>query len=170
MGIYTQIVYPNVMGFAAPALVQNLDRELSYTIVAIYNDAMAEWQEESGRRLLPQAVLPFWDIEASVKEAARAKDLGLTGVCMAGEPHLGGLPDLGTPHWDPLYEAMSDLELPIDIHIGASNFADRPRGTPPGPRRRDGLHHPAHLRRQRPAAASSTRAPGPRRGQPRRLN
>ena len=128
MGIYTQIVYPNVMGFAAPALVQNLDRELSSAIVAIYNDAMAEWQEESGRRLLPQAVLPFWDIEASVKEAARAKDLGLTGVCMAGEPHLGGLPDLGMPHWDPLYEALSDLELPIDIHIGASNFADPAKG------------------------------------------
>ena len=128
MGIYAQIVYPNVMGFAAPALVQNLDRELSYTIVAIYNDAMAEWQEEGGRRLLPQAVLPFWDIEASVKEAARVKELGLTGVCMAGEPHLGGLPDLGTPHWDPLYEALSDLDLPIDIHIGASNFADPAKG------------------------------------------
>jgi len=128
MGIYTQIVYPNVMGFAAPALVQNLDRELSYTIVAIYNDAMAEWQAESGRRLLPQAVLPFWDIENSVKEAARVKELGLTGVTMAGEPHLGGLPDLGRPHWDPLYEALSDLELPIDIHIGASNFADPAKG------------------------------------------
>jgi predicted TIM-barrel fold metal-dependent hydrolase len=128
MGIYTQIVYPNVMGFAAPALVQNLDRELSYTITAIYNDAMAEWQEESGRRLLPQAVLPFWNIEDSVKEAVRIKELGLTGVTMAGEPHLGGLPDLGTPHWDPLYEALSDLELPIDIHIGASNFSDPAKG------------------------------------------
>jgi predicted TIM-barrel fold metal-dependent hydrolase len=128
MGIYTQIVYPNVMGFAAPALVQNLDRELSYTIVAIYNDAMAEWQEESGRRLLPQAVLPFWNIEDSVKEAVRIKELGLTGVTMAGEPHLGGLPDLGMPHWDPLYEVLSDLELPIDIHIGASNFSDPAKG------------------------------------------
>src|ERR1700733_11951297 len=55
MGIYTQIVYPNVMGFAAPALVQNLDRELFSTIVAIYNDAMAEWQEERGGRVLPPA-------------------------------------------------------------------------------------------------------------------
>ena len=128
MGIYTQIVYPNVMGFAAPALVQNLDRELSYTIAAIYNDAMAEWQQESGRRLLPQAVLPFWNIEDSVKEAVRAKELGLTGVTMAGEPQLGGLPDLGAPHWDPLYEVLSDLELPIDIHIGASNFSDPAKG------------------------------------------
>jgi predicted TIM-barrel fold metal-dependent hydrolase len=122
MGIHTQIVYPNVMGFAAPAMVQQLDRELAYTIIAIYNDAIAEWQEEGQGRLLPQAVLPFWDIEHSVKEAQRIKDLGLTGVTMAGEPHLGGLPDLGRAHWDPLYEVLSDLELPINIHIGARNF------------------------------------------------
>jgi hypothetical protein len=111
MGIYAQIVYPNVMGFAAPAMVQGLDRDLSYVITQIYNDAIAEWQEEGQRRLLPQAVLPFWDIEHSILEAQRIKDLGLTGVTMAGEPHLGGLPDLGQPHWDPLYEVLSDLQL-----------------------------------------------------------
>ncbi|MDT5357987.1 MAG: uncharacterized protein QOJ56_6519, partial [Mycobacterium sp.] len=43
-------------------------------------------------------------------------------VTIAGEPHLGGLPDLGRSHWDPLYEVLSDLELPINIHIGARNF------------------------------------------------
>ncbi|MCU1486532.1 MAG: hypothetical protein JWN67_3278 [Actinomycetia bacterium] len=122
MGIYAQIVYPNIMGFAAPAMVQGLDPELSYVICQIFNDAMREWQEEGDNRLLPQAMLPFWDIEQSVAEAHRAKDIGLTGVLMAGEPHLGGLPDLGTEHWSPLYEALSDLELPINIHIGARNW------------------------------------------------
>lgn len=122
MGIYAQIVYPNIMGFAAPAMVQGLDLDLSYVITQIYNDAMREWQEEGQNRLLPQAMLPFWDIDQSVAEAKRAKDLGLTGVLMAGEPHLGGLPDLGTEHWYPLYEVLSDLELPINIHIGARNW------------------------------------------------
>jgi len=122
MGIFAQIVYPNVMGFAAPAMVQALDRDLSYVITQIYNDAMREWQAEGQNRLLPQAMLPFWDIDQSVAEATRAKDIGLTGVLMAGEPHLGGLPDLGTEHWYPLYEALSDLDLPINIHIGARNW------------------------------------------------
>ena len=122
MGIYAQIVYPNIMGFAAPAMVQGLDRDLSYVICQIYNDAMREWQAEGAERLLPQAMLPFWDIEQSIAEAKRAKDIGLTGVLMAGEPHLGGLPDLGTEHWYPLYEVLSDLELPINIHIGARNW------------------------------------------------
>jgi predicted TIM-barrel fold metal-dependent hydrolase len=123
LGIWAQVVYPNTLGFAAPALVQHLDREFSIEIVKIYNDAIAEWQAEGEGRLYPQAVLPFWDIAASVREAARVKELGLTGVTIAGEPHLGGLPDLGQRDWDPLYEALSDLELPIDIHIGSANVS-----------------------------------------------
>jgi predicted TIM-barrel fold metal-dependent hydrolase len=67
-------------------------------------------------------MLPFWDIPQSIAEAKRARDIGLSGVLMAGEPHLGGLPDLGTEHWYPLYEVLSDLELPINIHIGARNW------------------------------------------------
>jgi predicted TIM-barrel fold metal-dependent hydrolase len=121
LGIYAQIVYPNVLGFAAAALVQMLDRELARTIVQIYNDACAEMQEESGERLFPQALLPFWNIDDSVAEAERIKGLGLRGVTMAGNPHLGGLPDLGQPHWAPLYDALTDLDLPINIHVGAVN-------------------------------------------------
>ena len=121
LGIFAQIMYPNVLGFAAPALVQMLDRELSVTIVQLYNDACAEMQEESGERLFPQALLPFWSIDDSVKEAERIHGMGLRGVTMAGNPHLGGLPDLGQPEWDPLYEVISDLGLPINIHVGAVN-------------------------------------------------
>jgi predicted TIM-barrel fold metal-dependent hydrolase len=121
LGIYAQVVYPNVLGFAAQALIQMLDQELAYTIVQIYNDAGAEMQEESGDRVFPMALLPFWNIDDCVKEAQRIKDIGLRGVLMAGNPHLGGLPDLGQPVWEPLYDALSDLRLPINIHVGAVN-------------------------------------------------
>ncbi len=128
MGIYAQIVYPNILGFATPALIQTLDREFAYEITKIYNDACAEFQAEGDNRLLPQSVIPFWDIENSIKESVRIKEMGLTGVTMAGEPHLGGLPDLGQPEWDPLYECLTDLNLPIDIHIGARNHDSSEHG------------------------------------------
>jgi predicted TIM-barrel fold metal-dependent hydrolase len=121
LGIWAQIVYPNTLGFGTSALVQSMDRDLARTVVEIYNDACAEWQEESGGRLLPQAVLPFWDIPASVVEAQRIHAMGLRGVTMAGMPHLGGLPDLGQPEWEPLYEVLQGLDLPINIHVGATN-------------------------------------------------
>jgi len=67
--------------------------------------------------------VPFWDIEASVKEVTRAgTELGLTGITMCSEPHAGDLPDLLDDHWNPLWEVCSELELPINFHVGASQF------------------------------------------------
>jgi uncharacterized protein len=122
LGIWAQIVYPNVVGFGANKLV-HVDRALSAEIVSIYNDAMAELQEESGERLFPQALVPFWDIDGAVSEVQRAKELGLRGLVMCSEPHAGGLPDLLDPHWYPLWEATGDLGMPINFHVGASDFA-----------------------------------------------
>ncbi len=119
-GVYAQIVYPNVVGFGAGKILRLPDQELAATIVRIYNDAMAEWQEESGDRLLPQAMIPFWNIDAAVKEIERTHvELGMRGITMTGEPFAGGLPDLGDTHWDPMYQICTDLNIPINIHIGS---------------------------------------------------
>jgi uncharacterized protein len=120
-GVYAHIVYPNALGFAAGHLARLDDRKLSVEVIRIYNDALAEWQAESGDRLLPQAMVPFWDIDATVKELVRIKsELKMTGITMSGEPfHAPGLPDLANPHWDPMYEVCSDLNIPINIHIGS---------------------------------------------------
>jgi len=121
LGIWAQIVYPNAMGFATYALVSQLDRDSGAAIVSIFNDAMAEWQSEGEDRLFPMAVLPFWDIPAAVAEVERVHAMGLRGVTMAGNPHLGGLPDLGQPEWEPLYEVLSHYKMPINIHVGSTN-------------------------------------------------
>lgn len=119
-GIYAHIVYPNVAGFGAGRLLRLEDRDLANAVITTYNDAMAEWQAESGDRLLPQALVPFWDIDATVEEIRRCRtELGLRGITMSGEPFNGGLPDLADPHWDPLYEICTELKVPINIHIGS---------------------------------------------------
>lgn len=124
LGVFAHIVYSNTLGFSMGALVKEPDKELAYNTVAMFNDAMGEWAAEGAGRLFPQAIMPFWDIELSVKEAERAKnELGLSGIVMSGEPHGGGLPDLGQPEWDPFYEAITDLQLPINIHVGAQAVA-----------------------------------------------
>ncbi len=121
-GIWAQIIYPNVAGFGGHKLMK-LPPSLGEMIVSVYNDAMAEVQETSGGRLLPQALVPFWDIDAALREVERAAThLHLSGIVMCSEPHAGGLPDLVDHHWDPLWEACSDLELPINLHVGASEF------------------------------------------------
>ena len=64
LGIYAQILYPNVAGFGAQKFGEVEDPELRRLCATLYNDAMVEIQEESSGRLLPMALMPWWDVEA----------------------------------------------------------------------------------------------------------
>ena len=110
-GIYAQIVYPNILGFGGQAAAK-VDAALRLSCVQIYNDAMAEMQQESGQRLFPMALLPWWDVKAAVKETERAHKLGLRGININSDPHTHKdengkhIPDLASEHWDPLWEVV----------------------------------------------------------------
>ena len=120
LGVHAQVVYPNVMGFQMGELVALADKDLAYQIVKSYNDYMADWASAGPGRLYPMALLPFWDIDLSIEETTRCvEELGFHGITMAGEPHMGGLPDLGQPVWDPFYEAITHYKIPINIHVGS---------------------------------------------------
>ena len=74
-GIWAQIVYPNILGFGGQASAK-VDPALRLACVQIYNDAMAELQEESGNRLYPMALLPWWDVQLCLKEIERVHAMG----------------------------------------------------------------------------------------------
>ena len=124
-GIYAQIVYPNILGFGGQASAK-VGPELRLVCTQIYNDAMAELQEESGQRLFPMALLPWWDVAEAVKETERCAAMGLKGININSDPHMsraddgGMIPDLGTEHWFPLWEVCNDKNIPINFHIGGS--------------------------------------------------
>jgi predicted TIM-barrel fold metal-dependent hydrolase len=124
-GIYAQIVNPNILGFGGQASAK-VDPELRLICTQLYNDAMAELQEESGQRLFPMALLPWWDVKAAVRETERCAAMGLKGININSDPHTtrdddGNLiPDLGTENWFPLWEVCNDRKIPINFHIGGS--------------------------------------------------
>ena len=103
-GLNAQIVYPNVAGFGSQNFMKVEDGELRLACARIYNDAMAEIQADSRGRLLPMALMPWWNIEQSVQEVERAKALGLKGIVMCSDPDSIGLPDLGDDAWKPFWE------------------------------------------------------------------
>jgi predicted TIM-barrel fold metal-dependent hydrolase len=117
-GLTFQILYPNILGFAGNALMRVTDPELRRFCVSAYNDAIAQLQAEGEGRLYPQALLPFWDIELSMRELERCCDrLGLTGLTLTDQPESWGLPTLSDPYWDPLWSAAQERGLPINFHI-----------------------------------------------------
>jgi predicted TIM-barrel fold metal-dependent hydrolase len=137
IGIYAQIVYPNAAGFGGQRFGGIDDPVLKNLCATLYNDAMFEMQEQAQGRLYPMALLPWWDIEASVAEAERAAALGLRGVNMTSDPQQGGAPDLASREWDPLWEACASLGLPVNFHIGASQTSLAWFGTSPWPSQGD---------------------------------
>ncbi len=119
-GIWAQIIYPNFLGFGGQRASQ-LAEDIRLISFQIYNDAMAEIQQESGNRIFPMAMMPWWNIQLSAAEAVRCQKMGLRGINMNNHPQSHpGVPDLGHHDWDRLWEVCSDLNLPINFHIGAS--------------------------------------------------
>jgi uncharacterized protein len=133
MGVHAQIVYPNVVGFGGQNFVSSIDPELRMLCATMFNDAMVELQERSGQRMFPMALLPWWDVDASVREIERCHAMGLRGVNTNSDPHNQGYPDLADRVWDPVWEACASLELPVNFHIGASETSLSWFGTSPWP-------------------------------------
>jgi predicted TIM-barrel fold metal-dependent hydrolase len=122
MHVWAQIVYPNAAGFGGNTFGATMSPEIRMFCVQAYNDAIAEWQAESGNRLLPQALLPFWDIAASVKELERVRDMGLSGITITTNPQsIPGTPDYGNAAWQPFWELCNELDLPISFHVGSQS-------------------------------------------------
>jgi predicted TIM-barrel fold metal-dependent hydrolase len=119
-GVAAQIAYPNVLGFGGQKAML-VDPELRLISTQIFNDAMAEMQAESDDRIFPMALAPWWDAKHAMAEIERCHGMGLRGVNTNSEPHTAGVPDMGDDYWTAFWEMCSDLSMPINFHIGASD-------------------------------------------------
>jgi uncharacterized protein len=133
LGISAQIVFPNVVGFGGQNFFRISDHDLRLSIVQIWNDAMAEMQKESDGRLCGMGLLPWWDIDKAVAEIKRIGEIGLKGIITNADPQNQGLPDLAERHWDPMWQTLQDLDLPVNFHCGASATQRSYNGGSPWP-------------------------------------
>ena len=92
VGIWAMALYPNVGGFGAQEFLKLGDADLMLRCVQIYNDWQSEWAEADSRRLLPIASVPFWDVDATVKEVRRCAEMGHRGILFSGAPQSLGMP------------------------------------------------------------------------------
>jgi uncharacterized protein len=129
MGVWAQILYPNAVGFASNTMFSIKDVPLRSEVQSIYNDFLVDLQHESSGRLLPQAVLPVWDMDLTVKEMARLRDQGITGFTISDKPHAVGLPDLDSAYFAPMWALGNEMGAVFNFHIG-SGFGPRADGDP----------------------------------------
>jgi len=88
----------------------------------MYNDFLVDIQGQSGDRLFPQAVLPVWDMDLTVREMTRLRQKGITGFTITDKPHMIGLPDLDAPYFAPIWSLANDMGTVINFHIGSGGL------------------------------------------------
>ncbi|MCH7552739.1 MAG: amidohydrolase [Chloroflexi bacterium] len=112
--IQAEIIYPGWFQlYGIP------DPELRAACMRAYNDWIAEFCAAAPERLMGAAQLPLIPgrLDLTISEARRAKDLGLRTLML---PHMAEL-TYDNEEYDPLWETLQELGLPVSIHITTGN-------------------------------------------------
>ncbi len=120
MGVYAQICYQNSGVTQAGSLMSLGDPALALSIIQIYNDASADYQQVSGQRIFNMAHLPFWDQAELEKEARRCIDMGLKGFVLPDTPERVGVPSFMSDYWTPFLEMCDATKTPLNFHLNAA--------------------------------------------------
>ena len=121
-GIYAHVIYPNVAGFGSGRFMKLGEPELMLECVQAYNNFLTDWATPDPKRLIPISVLPFWDVEASVKEIHRCFKMGHKGILMGSEPEVFDQPRMADSHYDPIYQTAQDLGLAVNFHVASGDI------------------------------------------------
>ncbi len=121
-GIAASLNFGTVVGFDGGRFHQAPDKDLSLIHLRAYNDwHIDEWCGAYPGRFIPCAILPTWDMDATVEEIKRIAAKGCTTVSLNENPTKQGLPSVHNEYWEPLWKAVTDHDITMCLHIGAGN-------------------------------------------------
>ncbi len=129
-GIYAMVLYPNVGGFGSQSFLAMKEDDLMLSCVTAYNDFLTEWSSVAPDRLLPVTALPFWDVDASVKEIERCAAMGHKSILFPSQPQDFGFKPLAHKSWDKIWSVAQEAGLPISFHIGSQEWLGASDGHP----------------------------------------
>jgi len=112
--IDVQVLYPSV--FLRP-LTSRQDAELA--LAQSYNRWLADIWSQGKDRLRWAAIMPTMSIDATVAELRWARE---HGACAAFTCGIVRDMSLDNPYFYPVYETLSDLDMPLCIHAGNHSF------------------------------------------------
>jgi len=120
--VEASMCFPTFPRFCGQTFYEGKDKDLGLACVKAYNDWMVEeWCADTGGRLIPQIIIPLWDVDLAVAEVERNAARGVHAVCFSELPYHLKLPTIHSGHWDPFFKACNDNEVVISMHIGSSS-------------------------------------------------
>lgn len=121
-GIAASLNFGTCVGFDGGRFHKAPDKDLSLIHLRAYNDwHIDEWCGAHPGRFIPCAILPTWDMAATVEEIKRIAAKGCTAVSLNENPTSQGLPSVHNAYWEPMWKAITDHDITMCLHIGAGN-------------------------------------------------
>jgi predicted TIM-barrel fold metal-dependent hydrolase len=123
-GILCAVNFPSVVTFDGSLFHKYHDKSLALTHLRAYNDwHIDEWCGSYPGRNIPNAILPYWNMDATVEEISRVRKKGCQALSFSDNPALRGQPSIHNEHWDPFFRACAENDMTINIHIGSGAAA-----------------------------------------------
>lgn len=133
-GVWAQLAFPDFCRFAGHRFIICHDKELARQCISAYNDFVVdEWCAADRERLHAVAILPFWEVEAAVREVQRVAGSGVKAFAFSENPTTMGLPSVYTDVYEPLWAAIAETGIPVCLHIGSSSKLLRSAPDAPDP-------------------------------------
>ena len=109
-GVVAEIIYPSV----GMMLCNHPDFAFKRACFDAYNRWLQAFCEGLPNRLFGMAQVAMASPEEGIEEVRKAKEMGFRGVMLVGVPQHE---DYHHPDYDPFYEAVVDMDMPISFHI-----------------------------------------------------
>lgn len=123
-GVLCSLNFPSVVTFDGSLFHRFMDKNNALILMQAYNDwHIDEWCGRYPGRNIPNALVPYWDINATVAEIERVAKKGCHAISFSDNPNLRGQPSIHDEHWEPLWKVCSDNDVVINIHIGSGAAA-----------------------------------------------
>ena len=128
-GIAAEVLFPNTAppfypsgALTAPGPRTAEEYELRSAGLRAHNRWLADFCAEAPTRWAGFAQIFLDDIDDAIAEVRWAKDAGLRGILLPND-HVLKMANLYYPHYDPLWAACAEVELPVHRH---TNFPTEP--------------------------------------------
>ena len=118
-GIFTSVCFPTYAGFCGAWFWDAKDKDNALRVVQAYNDwHVDEWCGPYAGRYIPTAILPLWDLSATLAEVKRMANKGVRSVTFPTNPSQFGLKPIHDESWDPFFALVNETKTILNCHIG----------------------------------------------------
>ena len=123
-GVLAGLNFPSVVTFDGSLFHKFQDRQNALALLKAYNDwHIDEWCGSYPGRNIPNAIVPYWNVQDTVDEIKRVVAKGCHAISFSDNPALRGQPSIHDAQWAPLWKVCADNQVVINIHIGSGAAA-----------------------------------------------